>query len=732
VTRADVFASSFGGEAVDNIFDDDVFYGPDRNPPRPDWWQPVGDRDYEFDILAPVPKPSADAQLVVRVLDPPSDYVVPPGNVQPAYTIEPTSRPLIQREGVHVKILFSQAPEADYMIFAKSIVVGWDVPQPDTRHYRVTVNRWNIFDDLEPETEETEYSAWAMSRGRNIFVRLTDGGEDDESSLFECDSDGNYMPYCEVDSNENSYAQGGFDVFLRPDEPLVVQFRAKESDTPINENDEAGFAEQAFTEAEAFGVGTHFLEQHDQTFAGEYNDFFVPQGPLFDVKETDPCIDTGPNDEDGCFVVTYTIDRIMDDTELTLGIPTVQYAMDPNQFSARVVTPGSPEKPRRRLPVSLLLTGGPGQELTGMTNDNGVTQPTEVITLAAGAYTLGGFFFGNGVLESATAGTNVIIERDFTATSLEAPDELRWGHDDPMEVTLIEPNVGQSEPALPIPGKSVTVTLTGPLGTESYPAGPTEADGTVVLEPVIFLPPGNYEATACFAEDPWFRASCSVAQPVKVTAGYAAFARGGPIAFTGTRQQGLGDIHSESSVTLSGNTHTLSAAADERLEHVTTFTDGSTGSQYNRYQVPAFGQAPAYLQSTYCSGAGSLMGVPITYISGNYTVPNDAVLSGIYCVTGSIKIQARVTGAAVLVAGGKISTSGGGQNLTTADPTGADVLLFAASNDDKAIGVATGVYMGSLVATGGIEIGSMDTVVTAALVGRKVVVKGQENLVDGR
>jgi hypothetical protein len=94
---------------------------------------------------------------------------------------------------------------------------------------------------------------------------------------------------------------------------------------------------------------------------------------------------------------------------------------------------------------------------------------------------------------------------------------------------------------------------------------------------------------------------------------------------------------------------------------------------------PAFGQAPTYVQSTYCGGANNLMGVPITYVSGNHTFPNDAVLSGIYCVSGDIKLHAGVSGTAVLVAGGKISTSGLGQNLIE----DVDVVHFSVGNADK-------------------------------------------------
>jgi hypothetical protein len=283
----------------------------------------------------------------------------------------------------------------------------------------------------------------------------------------------------------------------------------------------------------------------------------------------------------------------------------------------------------------------------------------------------------------------------------------------------------------------ITVTLSGPLGTQDFLAGPTDALGAATIEPLMTLPPGNYQAVACFVEDPWFLGSCSTPQPVKVTAGFAGFARGGPITITGTRHTSLGDLHSETSIVLHGNAHTLSAGAGERLEYVTTFSDGSVGSTYNLFQVPALGIAPVYLVSTYCSGAPDLMGVPITYVDGDWTAKNNQVLSGIYCVSGNIKIQSRVSGSATLVGSGPtstITTAGGDQNLSTADPTGADVLLLTASVAAKAIVLDANEarFTGAVVAAGGVEISSNGTTVDTAVVAENITVKGDHNLLDGR
>jgi len=716
-TKADVWISSFGGEAVEDSLDE-------LGPNGEDWWQPVNSKDYDFNIPAPV-KPAglpADAQPVIQIVEPPGDYWRPPGAVGPSFSLSNITT--FERNGrtfAHVHIPFSSVATEPYMLFAKTIIVGWNVPAPDVMHLRITVNRWNVFDDLETSSE-AEYSPWLASGDQNTFIRISDGGEDDEAGDFNCDSDANFMPYCEPDNGENSYVDNvSVDRFINGHDPLVVQFRAKESEDPL-ENDDAGFASQAFTAADNWGIGTHLLRQNDLTFAGIYND------------STSQC-----TDEPGtaCYEVNYTISRITDPTTATVGAPTVQYAQDPNHFTATVVTPGSPDKPRSLLPITFTFTDGTNtQVLHGTTDNNGVAAPADLLTLPAGTYTLTVEFAGNGLLTASSGAQSVVIERDFTASALIVADqEVRWGHEDPMTAMLTEPNVGQGELPLPILGKSLTVTLTGPLGTQTYTAGPTSGlFGTATITPLMTLPPGNYTATACFAQDPWFRASCSPAQTVKVTGGFAGFSRGGPFTVNGIGNTTLGDVHVENGIVIGGNSHVLSAAAGERLEYVTTLTDNSVGSIYNAFKVPALGIAPQYLRSTYCTGASSLMGVPITYSNSNLTFKNDQTIAGIYCVTGDIKIQARVTGTAVLLATGKISTSGGSQHLSTADPTGADLMILAGSADSNAASLQQkdASFVGAIVATGGVVIGSMNSTYDGNLVGQSATLGGSSNTLDGR
>jgi hypothetical protein len=734
VTKADVFISSFGGAAVEDLFDEDVFDPNDHF--GDDWWQPVNRKDYNFDIPAPV-KPSPDAQLVVKIQNPPGNYRKPPNAVEPAFSraniTEAPSRG--GRTFVHVNIPMSTLPDSEYMLFAKSLIVGWDVPAPQVKHLRVTLDRWNVFEDLE-NIDEAEYSPWAQSGDQNIFVRISNGEDGDGATEFNCFSDSNYMPYCGPDNEENSFvdqtslfAEPSFDRFVGPDDPLVVQFRAKEEDLP-NENDDAGFAVQSFTSLENWGIGSHVLFQSDYTFAGEYSDF---KGDAL-IGDSQPCEGEGPSGHrDSCFAVTYRIEQLIEPTTMTIGAPTVQYAQDPNLFTARVVSPGSPETPRRHLPVTLTLSDGTNQQiLHGVTNDNGVAAPSDLLTLPAGTYTLTASFGGNGLLHDSSATQTVTIAKDFTSTGLDVAAKLRWGHQEPLTVTLLEPNVGQAgqTPNEPIAGKQLTITLTGSQGTQTYPIGPTGTDGKATITPLITLPPGNYQATACFAEDAWYRGSCSTPVPVKVTFGFASFARGGPINVSGGSNRATGDLHSEGSVLISGNSHVLSADPGERFEYVTTFSDIGTRNRYNQVQVPSLGVSPTYLRSTYCTGAPTFMGVPVFYATGGRTFKNDEKVNGIYCVDGDIKIQSRVTGKAVFLATGLITTSGSRQTLETADPTGADLLMLAGSSSLKAITIQStdSLFKGALVATGGVQISSLNSIFDTGLLGSQVIVAGGTNL----
>jgi hypothetical protein len=210
-----------------------------------------------------------------------------------------------------------------------------------------------------------------------------------------------------------------------------------------------------------------------------------------------------------------------------------------------------------------------------------------------GDYQLTAGFPGNGLLTASSTAQTVTIARDFTLTTLNVAAKIRWGHQDPFTVTLTEPNAGQHQGPLPVVGENFTITLTGPLGTRTYPVGPTAVDGTATITPLMTMPPGDYHATACFAEDPWFKGSCSGGQTVRATFGYTSYASGGRITVTGGSNTAVGDLHSKGSLMIGGTSNVLAGGAGERFEYVTTFTDVGNGNQYNKVRVPPQAIAPA-------------------------------------------------------------------------------------------------------------------------------------------
>jgi hypothetical protein len=712
-TQADVFVSSFGGEAVDNQFDDCCEFDNDDFGTE-EWWQPVNSRDYDFVIPLPHPRP-AGAQPLVRIEDPPSGpWVRPGGAVSPAFDQSNISAPFQRgdRWFVNVHIPMSTVPDADYMLFAKRIWVGWDEPTYEVKRFRVTIDKWHVIDDLEDEISlgsDPEYSAWMNVGGEHVFVPVAEG-----DSGFDCDSDANYMPQCVVEQDEVSDAIGQIETVVVGNDPLLVQFRAKEGDveSPFG-NQEGGFAMQSFTKDEDYGVGAHIVAQSDNTFFGHY------------PSHTE-CDDPDFNDE--CYRVHYTIERLLEPTAISIAQTTNQYAQDPNRFTAKVVTTVD-NIGRENLPVKFTFTNGTStQVINGTTGPDGVARPKDLITLPAGTYTLRVEFAGNDLLEASSTEQQVTILKDITATKHTVASKLRWGHRDPIKVTLTEPNVAQGELPLGIQGKNLTFTLTSVapgLGTQSFPLGPTAADGTATITPLMTLPPGNYKAKACFAEDAWFLGSCSTETTIKVTVGFAGFATGGPITFGGESAIVTGDIHSEGAFSITGNRHTISAAPAERLEHVTTFSNTGTSNRFNRFQVPKMNISPRYLRSTYCGGPTTFMGVPVTYTTGNRTF-NAGTVSGIHCVTGDITITRAVTGKAVFLATGRIITTGDRQSLTTADPSGADLLFLAGSTSPQAIslGETSGSYTGAMVATGGAQIASIGSVVNGGVIGSQIAVTG--------
>jgi hypothetical protein len=78
--------------------------------------------------------------------------------------------------------------------------------------------------------------------------------------------------------------------------------------------------------------------------------------------------------------------------------------------------------------------------------------------------------------------------------------------------------------------------------------------------------------------------------------------------------------------------------------------------------------------------------------------------------------------------------SGGNQHLSTADPLGADLLMLAGSADSNAIALQQkdASFAGAIVATGGVTLGSTNSLYDGSLVGQSATLGGSNNTLDDR
>jgi hypothetical protein len=188
-TRADIFGSSFGGDAIWSEEGSTLLtHGTDK------WWQAVNDRDYLFEVLAP-PKPSPDAQLTYWECDhlkagdcatqglPNTDTPVV-GAAQPS--VEVTALPsssAIPGYKVWVRFGAVPVPASRLLVVGKTIWVGWknidpkvaDAIGPHLLNYTVTFNHVNILENL-ALVGSADWTMWAYAN-ENAGALFSGDGE---------------------------------------------------------------------------------------------------------------------------------------------------------------------------------------------------------------------------------------------------------------------------------------------------------------------------------------------------------------------------------------------------------------------------------------------------------------------------------------------------------------------------------------------------------------------------
>jgi hypothetical protein len=342
VTRADVFASSDGGEAREQ----ETCFSPPFLPPPPgcppDWYQPLNEKNYDLFVPAP-PKPDPDAQLVTKLIHHPFPTCSSDNDCGSLDVWGSNPDPDLNRftftevpAGVAIHVNFDGFTEPASLLygFGFTLEVGWTRPaQVPPRRVKVSILGVHVSNPLDGKTAgsfndgQIEMSSLIGDTFRHM--RLTGNGVSYDYHQDVPDTeDVNVGDYgvqnggseCALDTVNHDVDPGpcqtSFDVTLLSGEPLRIFFRAEEHD--IAENDEAGSVERITTEAQNYGIS-----------ATPYTEWFQERTSAGD-DALDP--DCGLPNPTPCLRITY---KIEDDpipgppaTTITAGAPVVALGGD--------------------------------------------------------------------------------------------------------------------------------------------------------------------------------------------------------------------------------------------------------------------------------------------------------------------------------------------------------------------------------------------------------------------
>src|SRR5262249_8732248 len=131
--------------------------------PYPHRGSPI-DVNFEFDILSP-PKPHPAAVLATFVEN-------GPGNTVGA---APILAPTADGSKVHVTAPLAGRGATPDDVYARKIYVGWVFPPEGLRHLKLTLNRMDLHDDMDPDPGDCECTFFWMNvdRAPNAWIRLS-------------------------------------------------------------------------------------------------------------------------------------------------------------------------------------------------------------------------------------------------------------------------------------------------------------------------------------------------------------------------------------------------------------------------------------------------------------------------------------------------------------------------------------------------------------------------------
>ncbi|HYU86634.1 MAG TPA: hypothetical protein VEK80_17655 [Kribbellaceae bacterium] len=335
ITRADVFASSDGGQAPDATCKCRAL----------DWTQAAMLASKSYDLFVPAPpRPSPDAQLISQLVPRPlpscpSNDDCDEGRMYDLLQREPNRIHIDQstdpnRPGYNIHIDLTGFGTAGFpsQLFGVgfTLKVAWNQPAtPAPRRVKVTLKNVYVANPMDgsppaacisfAEFCDGEFALSTIVGDQFKHLRLCCGSKDTDDNvhqdvpyseevnnyLYKVDGTSIYCGLASVGNPEDVHCQNTFQVTLLPGQPLRIYLRGDEWEpftcctVDDSTNKDVGVVEHIFTEAQNYGIDGSNIGTR-----GDYTEWFQDHTSAGDDNVNGYC--TPPNGP--CINVTYHID----------------------------------------------------------------------------------------------------------------------------------------------------------------------------------------------------------------------------------------------------------------------------------------------------------------------------------------------------------------------------------------------------------------------------------------
>ena len=191
--------------------------------PEPHRGTPI-DVDFEFDIPLPL-KPSPSAILATFVEVGPENTV----GIAPVLTGNPKGAPT----SVHVKIPLAGSGVEPDDVYARRIYAGWLFPSANVRHFRLTLDKMDLHEDMELDPGNCACTFFWMNVDRALRPSTASAGPEDEWIRLSTFATGDMHDYDDdfgPGNGEMEFSGATFDFFVRDGQPFTVRAHGYEQD----------------------------------------------------------------------------------------------------------------------------------------------------------------------------------------------------------------------------------------------------------------------------------------------------------------------------------------------------------------------------------------------------------------------------------------------------------------------------------------------------------------------